>query len=101
MSSVCTASIRQKFVHTNTYTFVDCIVNLQVYGLTVDVANTEPPFLALSVAGISALTAYFGVTHKLGLASSSSHSSSQTLLVSGASGACGLVAGQVLTHYNT
>ena len=54
MSSVCTASIRQKFVHTNTYTFVDCIVNLQVYGLTVEVADTEPPFLALSVAGISA-----------------------------------------------
>lgn len=69
----------------------------QVCGLTVDVANTEAPFLDLSVAGISALTVFFGVTDKLELASGSG-GGGRTLVVSGVIGACGLVAGQVSRH---
>ena len=50
------------------------------------------PSLALGVLGMTGLTAYLGIKKKAFI----SPSKSQTVVVSGAAGACGSTAGQVL-----
>ncbi len=50
------------------------------------------PSLALGVLGMTGLTAYLGIKKKAFI----SPNKSQTVVVSGAAGACGSTAGQVL-----